>query len=345
MEWFFTGEDSAALLKRERRLTSVFRVLAGLGAVLFVVLCFLVRTGNMNTMHGVLIAVLAVFGWVCIILYFTGIRETRTHLSHINMLRDGNTDIREGIVTLTRETIQIPKSIRIRKVLLDTGAEEPERLNLDEKWTSRMPPDGSRVKLAVSHSYIAGVEIQETKGTEETGRRGSVQLEWFRKSVKLLPLLGVWTLSAIFLSSFVFYQITDTDSMHKITIYMDGNVKNDTALAARLEKQLSDPIQMVQIHPFRYFMFGSDILKSGDLFIVPESDREQYAEWFLDNGEVGVLYDPGSGKTVAGDTFLYTEKKDEFWRLYIGAASPHLEDGMAQKAAEYLMNMGMGEAK
>ena len=152
MEWFCTDGEKTVLQQRERRLTAAFRILACFAAAVFIALCMVIRTDNMNTMHAVLIAVTAVSGWACIILYTAGVRETRTQLGHLNMLRDGEKEILEGTLTVTRETVQIPKSIRIRKVLLDTGGEEPERLNLDDKWTSRMPPDGSRVRLAVSHS-------------------------------------------------------------------------------------------------------------------------------------------------------------------------------------------------
>ncbi len=339
MEWFCTDSEKAALQKRERRLTAAFRILAGLAAALFVFLCLMVRTDNMNTMHGVLIAVTAVCGWACIILYIAGVRETRTQLAHLNMLRDGEKEIREGFLTVTRETVQIPKSIRIRKVLLDTGAEEPERLNLDDRWTSRMPPDGSRVRLAVSHSYTAGLEILEEKETGNAARRSFGRPEWFRKAAKLLPLLGIWALAAVFFSSFVFYRITDTDPGRKITIYMDGEITGETALAARLEKGLGDPVRMVRIYPFRYAMFGSEALKSADLYIIPDSHLEQYGEWTASGEESRTVYDPKTGLSVAGDVFLYaSEEEPEIYRLYIGAASPHLEDGMARRAAELLVS-------
>ena len=340
MEWFCTDEEKSALQKRERRMTAAFRILSGAAAALFIFLCLMIRTDNMNTMHGVLIAVTAVSGWACILLYMNGVRETRTQLAHLNMLRDGEKEIREGVLTVTRETVQIPKSIRIRKVLLDTGAEEPERLNLDDRWTSRMPPDGSRVRLAVSHSYTAGLEILETKETGDAARKMPGRPGWFRKAVKLLPLLGIWAMTAVFFSSFVFYRITDTDPIHKITIYMDGEIKGETALAARLEKGLGDPIRMVRIFPFRYAMFGSEALKSADLYIIPDSHLEQYEEWTAPGEESFVVCDPETGWSVTGDVFLYASEGEEpeIYRLYIGAASPHLRDGMARRTAELLVS-------
>ena len=73
-----------------------------------------------------------------------------------------------------------------------------------------------------------------------------------KKIGQLIPLLGVWLLVAVIFGSFVFYQITDTDPAHKLTLYVDGEVRNEAQLAALLEKELPEPIRMVQVHPFSY---------------------------------------------------------------------------------------------
>ena len=321
---------------REKQFTLAFRLLAGLTAAAFLLLCLLIRTENARTMLWVMIAVTTVLGWICIGVYLLGVRESRTQRGHLEMLRGGEARILEGRLTLTGESIQIPKSIRIRKVLLDTGAEEAERLNLDEQWVSRMPPDGSRVRFRMVHSYIAGMEI--TEAAEVPGQKPPGKPGRMRRILGMIAPAGIWALAAVFLCGFVFYQITDTDPAHKITIYMDGEVTNEAQLAARLEKEIGSPVRMVQIHPFRYFMFGSDILKSGDLFIIPDSGLESYREWLVPDEEGTVVCDPETDLTVAGETFLYTA--GETYRLYIGALSPHREDGLARRAAELLAKTG-----
>ena len=333
MEWFCSDGERSALKNRERRLTAAFRFLVASALAVFVFICFRIRTENAGTMHVVLMVFTAVSGWACILLYLTGIRETRTQLGHVNMLRDGEQRILEGQVALTRESVQIPKSIRIRKVLLDTGGDEPERLNLNEKWISRMPADGSQVRLAVSHSYIAGAETLSSAGERRQASGGSGKI---RKTARLIPVLGIWTMAAVFFSSYVFYQVTDTDPGHKITIYMDGTTANESQLAARLEAGLGEPIRMVQIHPFSYAMFGSAALKSADLYIVPDSDREQFSEWFAPEEGIPVC-EPETGVSVAGTWFLYSP--GETYRIYQGAGSPHLEDGWARRTADLLLNM------
>ena len=83
-------------------------------------------------------------------------------------------------------------------------------------------------------------------------------------------------------------------------------------------------------------------LKNADLYILPDSHRKQYGEWLLQGDEGILVYDPETGYTVAGDIFLYTEGKEsgEPFRLYLGANSPHLEDGTARQAAELLTAIG-----
>ena len=149
MEWFCTEEARSVLQRREKRLTAVFWSLAGITAAAFIILCLLVRTRDAQVMHWVLMAVAAVPGCLCILLWLPGVQEARTRLAHLDLLREGEKTIREGRLTLTREVVRIPKSILIRKVLLDTGKEDPERLNLDEGWVTRMPPDGSLILLVL----------------------------------------------------------------------------------------------------------------------------------------------------------------------------------------------------
>ena len=94
---------------------------------------------------------------------------------------------------------------------------------------------------------------------------------------------------------------------------------------------------MVQIHPFRYAMFGSAALQGADLFIVPDSDKNQFADWFASESESFPVYDPETGISVAGTWILYSP--GDTYRLYLGAESPHLKDGLARRAAELLVSI------
>lgn len=335
MELFCTDAERNRCRKREKGFALAFRILLGAAAAAFILVCLLIRTENAKAMHAVLIAVTAVFGWACIAVYLFGVKETRAEGAHLDMLRTAEPAVREGRMSLEDGAIRIPKSIRIRKLILDTGAGEPERLNIDESRVPRLPPDGSLVRLSLAGSYVAGLEVlNRADGSARKLPKGAALR---RKAGRLVPLLGAWALAAVFLSSFVFYQIRDAEPARKITVYMDGTVANEDALAARLEKELGGAVKLVEIRPFSYFMFGSDILRAGDLFILPDSALEQFGDWILP-GDGGIpVYDPASGVSVEGGTFLYAQgERPETWRLYLGAQSPHLEDGLARKAAGIL---------
>ena len=123
---------------------------------------------------------------------------------------------------------------------------------------------------------LTGISVKVSRDNKEQRGISHTSLESCHISAKIFATTSVGRVRRMFSSS----RITDTDAAHKITIYVDGQVRNEAQLAARLEKELPDPVRMVQIHPFSYAMFGSAALKAADLFIVPDSDRDQFADWF-----------------------------------------------------------------
>ena len=342
MELFCTDGEWIRCKNREKRCTRLFRALAWITPALFFVLCLFIRTGNARAMHPVLLIGTAVPGAAAIIVNVLCARPARQELKHLEMLRSGHQDIREGTLTVTRDSFRIPKSVRVRRVILDTGDERPALLNVDERWVGRMPPDGSKVRLATVHSYIAGAETCEYAGGEKPEpRRVSGVRIFFRGVSAVFPLLVLWAFAVLIFGSFIFYQITDTDPAHKIALYMDGETVNADQLAEQLEKQLPDPIRMVRIHPFSYQMFGADELKAADLYIVPDSRKEEYRDWFVPDDPGIPVYDPETGLNIAGEWFRYeqTETEPEPYRLYTGAGSVHLEDGLAAQAARLLVSV------
>ncbi len=342
MEFFCTDGEWSALERRERKRTAAFRVPAVLTPVLFAALCLLTRTGNARVMHAVLLAATGALGGAAVAVYLLLLRPVRQERKHLEMLRKGEKTVLEGRLTVTDDSFRIPRSVRVRRVLLETGGkdERPVMLNVDERWVGRMPQNGSRVRAAAVHSYLAGVEtLEAADGRKAAPRKTSRVRSFFRGLSLVTPPLILWLFFTLIFGSFVFYQITDTVPARKITIFMDGAVAGEDQLAARLEQRLEDPIRMVRIHPFSYMMFGDEELKTADLYLLPDSHAEKYRDWLVPGDRGILMYDPASGTAVAGDVFLYTESGEaaEPWRLYLGAASVHLEDGMAARAAQQLL--------
>ena len=352
MDFFCTDGEWQAAERKERRLTLIYRILLILTPLIFIVLCLLVRTGNARIMHPVMLSVTGVLGAAAIIVYLLFLRPTRQEKRHMDMLRNGEKEILEGRITVTGESFRIPKSVRVCRVILEEGEEaepsmpasieeerRPALLSIDERWACRLPADGTKVRLAAVHNYIAGMEAAAPDPARQAeGRKVSPARRFFRGASLVTAPLVMWAFFVLIFGSFVFYQITDTAAEKKITIYMDGAMTGEDQLAARLEEMMPEPIRMVKIHPFSYVMFGGNELRSADIFIVPDSRAHNYEGWF-ESGESRIVYDPENGRAVAGDTFLYTaDGKNETWRLYIGAESVHREDGLARQAAEKLIS-------
>ena len=327
---------------RARRYTRILWGLVLGGLLLFVVLCLLTRTGNARMMLILSWAVLIPLGWG--ILLFRMLREepARAEARHLRGLAEQTPETLEGRLTLRDESFRIPKSVRAVSVLLETE-EKAMSLNLNERLRDRMPPDGSRVRVQVVSRFITALEVLEPGPQQADRPRASRRGTLLRTVSRFFPAAVLWAMAAVIGTGFVFSLRTETDPEHKIVIFADCEIRNAAGLAEQLEKGLDGAVRMVKIHPFSYVMFDGEQLKSGDLFLVPDSRLDQYAEWFrplADTPKEGFpVFDPDSRLTVAGDWFQYAPDgtEPEPWRLYFGADSPHREDGLALRAAELLL--------
>lgn len=300
---------------------------------LFITLCLLTRTGNARAMLIIAMASMILTGWGILAFWLFALEPAKAEASHLASLSEAETQTREGILKMDPVSFRIPKSVSAVKIYLETE-EGILSLNLNEKLRRKVPPDGSRVRVQTARKFIVGMEILEKAETDPLRAGPSVWKKIRRIAGRFFPGAVIWTMMAILLTGFVFTRITDTDPSRKITIYADCKIRNAAELAEKLEKGMDGSVKMVKVHPFSYAMLDSEQIKTADLYIVPDSRKEEYAEWF--QGEYKVVAD--AENAVCEDWFLY-EEGDSVYRLYIGAASPHLEDGLAQKAAELLISM------
>ena len=334
MEHFLNEGTVARSKARVRRNKRIFCALAALALVFFVAVCLLTRTGNAQAMLYTAMAGTVIAGWGIIALWLFVVEPARAEEQHLTGLAGLEPETREGRIYLTGDAFRIPKSVRIRKVRLDTG-DETLSLNLNERLADRLPPDGSLVRAETARKFITGLEILET-GSGTVSRPKPARLQRLLRAFGrfFLPAV-IWAMLALVFTGFVFNQITDAPPKDRIVIYADCELRDAPALAETLEKALDGKIRMVKIHPFTYAMFDSARLKQADLYIVPDSHAAEYQEWFLPE-ESAAVYDPAAGISVAPDVFLYT---DEPYRLYAGGSSVHLEDGLAREAAALLLAM------
>ena len=344
METFLTEAAVRESVEKARCRTWVFRGLIIFALGLFTVLCLLVRTGNARIMLYAAGGTAVLLGWAAIAWWMFALEPARAEEQHRTGLKAaGEPSVYEGVFTLREGSFRIPKSVRIYKVSLDTG-EDTLSLNLAESLLEKAPADGSRVRVQTLRKFITGIEVLTPGPDAAPRRRPSRGKVVFRALARLFPAAVIWAMVAVMLTGFVFTRITDTDPAHKITVYVWCEVRNAPELAERLERELDGAVRMVKVHPFGYAMFGSEAIRTADLYIVPDSQKEEYRDWFApEDGEAeasGIpVYDPDTGMNVAGTYFLYAPEgvPPEPYRLYVGIASPHREDGLARRAVELLM--------
>jgi len=352
MNTFCTGKDLAAQRTRVRRCTAFFLGLCLFSLALFVLLCAITRTDNAAVTLRIAMISMILLGWACISVWVCLLSPACRKLTHLEGLASQAPETREGRFFLTAESFQIPKSVQARRARLETE-EETFPLNLDEAWTPRAPENGSLVRVQTVRKFITGVEVLAPPAVqvpvEETTRRPARSPA--RILFRLLPLFVLWGMMVPIFTGFVFTRITDTDAAHKITVYVDAELRDASELAARLEKSVSDPVRMVKVHPFTYALFGSDALKQADLYIVPASHVEEYRDWFAplpeemaslasDRVPDGIpVFDPAAGRNAAGSWILYhsSSGESEPYFLFFGQNSLHLADHATTGVARVLL--------
>ena len=151
-----------------------------------------------------------------------------------------------------------------------------------------------------------------------------------------LHFFVLWAVLSAMLWAWIFTLVTDTSPDKKVTVYCHVPELQDTALAVALEENMPEGLRMIKVHSFDYVMFDMESINNGDIFIIPASEADAFAENLLPVGEEnGVkVYDSASGTGIAAEYIGYA---DEDFYLFLGAGSAHLEDGKALAVAEALL--------
>ena len=351
MELLCTEKDLSSQRRQARRYAFLFYGLCLFTLIFFVVLCTLVNTANAARMLRLAMISMVLLGWISIAVYVCLLSPARAKLSHLEGLLHQAPSVHEGRFFLTADSFQIPKSVRVCRVRLE-NTKETLSLNLDEALTSRAPENGSLVRVQTARKFITGIEVLEPPEAPPTEADRSVPGKRFRRVFfRLFPLFVLWAILIPIFTGFVFTRITDTDPVHKVTVYADAKLQDAAVLASRLEESVSAPVRMVKVHPFTYALFGSDALKQADLYIVPVSHAGEYQDWFVplpeelaslaspENPDGIRVFNPESGTGAASSYILYTASdcQEEPYLLFFGRNSVHLEDHAAQTVAEALL--------
>lgn len=158
----YTAQEAAKMKAQAKRgkWTALGILIFSMAACAF--LCFRVNTRNAHALFITVLALSILGGWAAILVYALRASPAKVQAAHIENALQGPAEEFEGVFRLGTETLQIPKSIAIRKAYLD-GGEEPLALNVNARFAGQMPPDGSRVRVRCAHRYIFAYEVQDEK--------------------------------------------------------------------------------------------------------------------------------------------------------------------------------------
>lgn len=146
----------------------------------------------------------------------------------------------------------------------------------------------------------------------------------------------LWALASVLFWGWIFTFVTDTSPEKKVTVYCDVPEIRDIDLAVALEERKPEGIRMIKVHPFDYVMLNVDNMENGDIFIIPGSQREEYTDFLADPAGGVLVWDADAGRGGAASYIGYT---DEDYYLFLGANSPHREDGKAMEVARQIIGM------
>lgn len=141
----------------------------------------------------------------------------------------------------------------------------------------------------------------------------------FRKIASLLPLMLGWLAVSALVWGFTVARLSDVKPKERVSLYTTAAIRDEAEIARWIEAQSPGGVKRARVKEFRYFMFGRDELETGDVFLVAESEINQFSDWF--EGE-GVLL-PENSRLSKSLALLPGEN----YRLFPGANSVHKADG------------------
>ncbi|MBO2517509.1 MAG: hypothetical protein CW338_09625 [Clostridiales bacterium] len=368
----YPAEEALRCGRKEKLLKRVCAITAAAALTACIMLCCLVNTKNAGVLAPVIIGVSAAGGCVCVCLYMHGIRPAKAMRTHAEGLKEAEKETLEGILLPERELFSIPKSVTVCRVRLQGDGETVHKLSIRADREQLLPAPGSLLRAETARRYITALEVLREGGAagetaapakEKRKKRERRAAKLKRCLSPLMPMLLVIILSAV-LWGWIFTLITDTAADRKITLYTTASIADQTALSVQLEDWAradgTENIRMAQAREFTYFMFGGDALAAGDLFIIRESELDDYIGWFVSlpaefRDLPGATYiDNGHGTPVGirlrtpddeNGALKHLSLADGDWYLFFGKESLHLEgnrdavDNCAADTARHLLNM------
>ncbi len=158
MTELYSAEETARWKRQARNSRrAILGILLG-GLAVSIGLCFAVRTRNALTLQWTVIGISTLSGWAAILLYALRYRPARAEYTHMEGILAGETQEKEGWLTLKQERFSIPTSITVRRAELRTE-EETIPLNVVDRLAARVPEGPCRARVRIVRKYLTAVEV------------------------------------------------------------------------------------------------------------------------------------------------------------------------------------------
>ncbi len=321
--------------RNARRAALVLGVIT-LGAV--IALCIGVRTANALWRQWAAIGAAVAGGTgVLLLLEARAVPEEREAAHEEGVLQE-EPEILEGTLVSAGKPFRIPRNVAFLPVSIRTGT-GTEQVRLNTCWQKILPEAGTALRVRTGRKYITALAPagEEKLPSAEAGLRSG---RGFRRTGQLLSHVFVLALACGVLVSWVFNQLTDTDRVHKVTLFAEVSAMEERALASALEEKLPSGIRMVTAHPFHYAMLDTSALETADLYLMTEAGIREHRAWLCTlpeemrkgetaetDGEALGLLICRAGEESGLETYLpalRAENQDLY--LCFGAGGYHLKD-------------------
>jgi len=123
-----------------------------------IILCLFISTRTSHVLLPYIILTSVLSGWLSIGIFYYAYFPSKAQAKHISRCLRENTIEYEGHAYLHSEVIQIPKSIAVRKVALQTK-DEKILLNLNAAFSKAFPEGETTVRVCTVNKYITAFEV------------------------------------------------------------------------------------------------------------------------------------------------------------------------------------------
>ena len=153
----YRPEDLSRLTRKRNIWRAALLLLTALALGICVLLCTRVNTRNAASLERIVIGISILSGWVLITLRYELLVLSRREAEHAAHMLAGPREKREGLLSLSPDSVRIPGSIRVRRLILQEDGQTC-RLSVNISKLSQLGELPRTVTVYTVHDYVVALE-------------------------------------------------------------------------------------------------------------------------------------------------------------------------------------------